>query len=68
MKDEYKYNQTTPSLLGFWINNKLNNGYIVKKKSINKVTIKEKSTNKKDDIIVRILLYLNRLLRYKKIK
>jgi hypothetical protein len=66
MKDEYKYNQPTPSLLGFWINNKLNNGYIVKKKSTNKVTIKEKSKDKKDDIIVKILLYLKRLLRYNK--
>uniref|UniRef100_A0A6C0HV66 Uncharacterized protein n=1 Tax=viral metagenome TaxID=1070528 RepID=A0A6C0HV66_9ZZZZ len=66
MNDDYKYNQTTPSLLGFWINNKLNSGYVVKKKSTNKVTIKEKSTDKKDDIIVKILLYLKRLLIYKK--
>ena len=63
MKDDYKYNQTPPSLLGFWVNKKLNNGYSVKKKLTNKVTIKEKSTDKEDDIIVKILLYLKRLLR-----
>ncbi len=62
MKDDYKYNQNGPSLLGFWINNKMNNGYIIKKKSTNKVTIKEKSKDKEGDIIVRILLYLKRFL------
>jgi len=66
MKYDYKYTQAAPSLLGFWINNKLNSGYVVKKKSTHKVTIKEKSTDKKDDIIVKILLYLKRLLRYNK--
>ncbi len=60
MKDDYKHNQITPSMLGFWINNKLNNGYIVKKKTTNKATIKEKSKDKEGDIIVKLLLYLKR--------
>ncbi len=62
MKNDYKYNQTASYLLGFWVNNKLNNGYIVKKKLINNFNIKEKSKDKDDDIIVFLLLYLKRFL------
>jgi hypothetical protein len=47
MKYTNNNNQAPPNLLGFWINNKIQNGIIIKKKFVSQIKIKNK--NKEDD-------------------
>ncbi len=47
MKYTNDNNQVSPNLLGFWINNKIQNGIIIKKKFVSNIKIKNK--NKEDD-------------------
>jgi len=57
MKYTNKNNQIQPHLFGFWINNNLHDGIIIKKKIVSNNSIKNKNKDDKDGIYVR-LLYL----------